>query len=177
MAVKDIKEPKGQRKTKPSGDGGGTVESPWELKDGKRKRSTRALPLEIRLREFFVGLSGVAALAGDTFTANAIEIKAEELAYGYAKLASVDSRVKRILTTLLEGSAWTEAMVPTLGLVIVVGWHWGAIPDQLGVPMTLANGMVPVTREQEQAIKAQAAKDQADAENRNGTQGGDDTKP
>lgn len=177
--VKDIKEPKAPKGGKA---GDGPESSPWKLDEstGTRKRNTRALPLEIRLREFFVGLSGVAVLAGDSFTGNAIEAKAEELAYGYAKLASVDPRVKRVLTTLLEGSAWTEAMVPTLGLVIIVGWHYGAIPDQLGVPMTLANNMIPVTRAQEQEIKRKAAQDQREAEEGrkpqgNGKPGGDDS--
>jgi hypothetical protein len=172
VTVQDIKEPRG-KKTGDSPDS-----SPWKTdSDGTRKRGTRALPLEIRLREFFVSLAGVSMLAGDSFTANAIEAKSEELAYGYAKLASVDPRVKRVLTMLLEGSAWTEALIPTLGLAIIVGWHYGAVPDQLGVPMTLANNMVPVTRSQEQSIKAQAARDQAEAQARNGQGGDENAKP
>jgi hypothetical protein len=163
MPIKDMKEPPGSA-TAPDD----SQHSPWSIDaSGRRKRNTsnvRSLPLEVRLREFFVGLSGAAALAGDGFTANAIEAKAEELAYGYAKLAQMDPRVKRILTTLLEGSAWTEALVPTLGLVIIVGWHYGVIPDKLGVPMTLANGMIPVTRDQEKQMREQANREQAEAQ-------------
>lgn len=179
MTVKEIKEPKGSRA--PKGEASGGAESPWTTnpETGERKRSTRALPLETRLREFFVSLSGVATLAGDSFTGQAISAKSEELAYGYAKLAQVNPAVKRVLTTLLEGSAWTEALVPTLGLVIVVGWHYGMVPDQLGVPFTMANGMVPVTRTQEQDMKAQAARDQAQAQAKAQAKGngGDGSKP
>lgn len=166
MGVKDMNEPKPRAtkkppKTKPNSE---DKSSPWKVTDeGKRVRSTRSLPHEIRLREFFAGLAGVAALAGDNFTGAAIEAKSEELAYGYAKLAQSDPRVKQVIAFLLEGSAWTEAIVPTVGLVIVVGWHYGVIPDQVGVPMTMANGLMPVTREQEAQMRAQAKRDQADA--------------
>ena len=164
MSVRDIKEPKktgkgGKKppkdsgpKAKPTGD-----DSPWKVNtEGKRERATRALPHEVRLREFFAGISGVAALAGDGFTGAAIEAKSEELAYGYAKLAQADPRVKRVIAFLMEGSAWAEAAVPTIGLVIVVGWHYGVIPDQVGVPMVVANGLVPISREQEIQMRREA---------------------
>lgn len=166
MGVKDIKEPKPKAekkppKTKPDSE---DKSSPWKVtNEGKRVRSGRALPHEIRLREFFAGLAGVAALAGDNFTGAAIEAKAEELAYGYAKLAQSDPRVKQVIAFLLEGSAWTEAIIPTVGLVIVVGWHYGVIPDQVGVPMTMANGLMPVTREQEAQMRAQQKREQQQA--------------
>jgi hypothetical protein len=105
----------------------------------------------------------VATLAGDSFTAQAIEIKSEELAYGYAKLAQNDPRVKHVLQMLLEGSAWAEALIPTIGLLIVVGWHHGYVPDQIGVPFTVANGMMPVSRSMEKKMREQAQQDQSDA--------------
>lgn len=178
MTVQERKPPKDKKggKSKPTGE-----DSPWKHnEDGTRQRVGKKLPYETRLKEFFAGISGVATLAGDSFTAAAIEGKSEELAFGYAKLAQNDPRVKRVISFLLEGSAWTEAIIPTLGLAIVVGWHYGFVPDQLGVPLTVANGMLPLTREQEIAIKEKAAREQAEAEQRKRTDGngqGGDSKP
>lgn len=161
MAVKNIKEPKASGKKPPKTSGPKSEpsgeSSPWKTNsEGRRERSGRSLPYEVRLREFFAGLSGVAAIAGDGFTGAAIEAKSEELAYGYAKLAQADPRVKRVIQFLMEGSAWGEAIIPTVGLAIVVGWHYGMIPDQVGVPMVMANGLVPVSREHEMQMRREA---------------------
>lgn len=181
----DIKAPKdakatGTRKPGAKADSDWETDGDWKvnLKTGERKRAGRALPLEIRLREFWLGISGGAALAGDSFTSGAIKAKHEELAYGYAKLAQANSQVKFVLEKFLVGSAYTEAIVPTVSLLIMVGWHWGIIPSKIGVPMTFANGMLPVTREQEIQMKVQAETEQREAEraeaqrNANGAGGG-----
>lgn len=166
MSVQPMSEPKSSTKKKkpttPPKEK--TVDSPWGEKDGKRVRTGKRLPFENRLSEFFATIAGVSAIAGDTFTANVIEAKTEELAYGYAKLAQSDPRVKRVLSMMMEGSAWSEALIPTVGLVVMVGWHYGVIPDRLGLPITMANGVMPVTRGQEMQMRAQAARDQQEAE-------------
>lgn len=151
-------------------------DNPWGVDDsGRRIRVTRALPYEIKLREFFVELSGAAALA-DSFSAKVLELKGEELAYGYAKLAKEDARVKAFFEKILQGSAWSAALMPTVSVVIMIGWHHGFIPPKLGVPMTIANGMMPVTRAQERQYKEQHRKEQAEAAQRtaagNGADGG-----
>jgi hypothetical protein len=125
-------------------------DSPWKLDSkGEKVRNTRLLPFETKLRELFVALEGAVTIGGDKFVATAIANKRDELAYGYAKLAKENSSVKKVLETLFATSAWAEALIPTLGLAIVVGWHYGMVPDQLGVPMTMAQGMVPESREDE----------------------------
>ena len=157
--LKDTKPPKGTQ-----GNGGESRpkpppvdDSPWRVEpDGKKVRNTRKLPFENRLNELAATFAGVALLAGDEFTANAISVKAPELSYGWAKLAQSDSRVKRVLEVLFEGSAWAEALIPTVGLVVVVGWHHGYVPSNLGVPLAMANGLVPVSREQELHMRREA---------------------
>ena len=158
MPLKDTPPPSGKgnggRKPPPKPDS----DAPWRVDDtGSKVRNTKKLPFENRLNELLAGFSGMALIAGDEFTANAITIKAPELAYGWAKLAQSDKRVKRVLEVLFEGSAWAEALIPTVGLVVVVGWHHGYVPSNIGVPLVLANGLVPVSREQEQEMQRQAA--------------------
>lgn len=166
MPLRDIKEPPKEpkgKKDKPSGESTPTdTNSPWQIKDGKKVRKGRKLPFENELHGFFIELSGAVAMA-DSFSANAIEIKSEELAYGYAKLAKDDPRVKAFFDKLVSGTAISAALIPTLTLVAMIGWHFGFIPPKLGVPITLANGMLPFTREEEKKMKAQQAEEQARA--------------
>ena len=132
---------------------------PWKInEDGTKQRASRALPYANRISELLAGASGTALLAGDQFTAQAIAAKSPELAYGWAKLAQSDPRVKRVLEALFEGSAWAEALIPTIGLVIVVGWHYGMVPDRLGAPLSVASGLIPVSREQEKEARVREAR-------------------
>ena len=169
--VKDIKPPKSERSTggkKPPKDKPEKSDAPWSTNDaGERVRSTRALPHEVRLREIFA--EAAALLKGaDSFSGILLEAKGEELAYGYAKLAKEDPRVKRVLERILEGSAWSAALAPTVTLAVCIAWHYGMIPGKVGVPLVIANGMLPISREEEMAMRAQAAQEQAQAERDNG---------
>lgn len=161
-AVKDIKPPNSEKpKGEAKGNKGTTADKP----------KTRALPYESKLKEFFLTIAGVIALS-DTFTATIIENKADELAHGYAKLAQEDSRVKNVLARILEGSAWSAALMPTVTVMVAILWHHGIfVPDRLGVPMAMANGVMPVTREQELQMKIQAEQEQAEAAARAGANG------
>lgn len=165
----DIREPqmakaakKGDGKKTDSASSATESNSPWQIKDGQRVRKGRKLPFENELHGFFMELSGAVSMV-DSFSANAIELKSEELAYGYAKLAKDDPRVKAFFDKLVSGTAISAALIPTLTLVAMIGWHFGFIPPKVGVPLTLANGMLPFTREEEKKMKAQAAQDQAAA--------------
>jgi hypothetical protein len=159
-------QPKRQAKKAPESKSEPSIESPWEIReDGTKVRKGRRLPYEKEIEQFFVEISGAVALA-DSFSAKAIELKAPELAYGYARLAKDDPRVKAFFEKLLTGSAWSAALFPTVSLAVMIGWHWGVVPPQLGVPMALGTGLLPVTREEEQAMKAQAFKEQSEAEAR-----------
>lgn len=175
MPLKDMKEPSSGRakppKDPPSAEAPPRdstetpeIESPWKVdeKTGKRTRKGRKLPYEKQIHDLLLELSGAVALA-DSFSANAIELQSEQLAYGYARLAKEDPRVKALFEKLVTGTALSAALIPTLSLVAMIGWHFGFVPSKLGVPVTIANGMIPFTREQEQSAKNQAAGDQAQA--------------
>lgn len=168
MPLKEIKDPdspKGEKKeqakkTKPKPEPESTVETPWEIReDGTKVRKGRRLPYEKEIEQFLVEVSGAVAMA-DSFSAKAIELKAPELAYGYARLAKDDPRVKAFFEKILTGSAWSAALFPTVTLAVMVGWHWGFVPPQLGVPVVFGTGMMPLTRAEEQALKAQVSKEQ-----------------
>jgi hypothetical protein len=133
-------------------------DAPWGVgPDGKRARTSKSLPYENRMREFLYGVAGMAEL-GDEFLATAIQGKTDELAYGWAKLAQENPQVKRVLGMIFEGSAYAEALIPTISLTLMVGWHYGMVPDRLGVPVVMANGMMPVSREVESQLKQEAKK-------------------
>lgn len=172
MPLKEIKEPGGassgtKRKSKAEKEPereAAAPESPWRINpDGTKERHGRRLPFEKEIHQFFIELSGAVALV-DSFSAQAIEIKSEELAYGYARLAKDDPKVKAFFQKLLTGTAWSAALMPTVTLAVMIGWHHGFVPAKAGVPVILLHGLVPVTREQEQMMRAQAAADQAEAE-------------
>lgn len=139
--------PKGRSKPKAAG------EAPWKVEEGKRVRGSKALPHELRLREFLLGTAAMAKVA-DEFTGTAIELKAEELAYGWAKLAQEDPRVSKALSMLFEGSAWAEAVIPTASLALMILWHYEIlVPNKLGATISFANGMLPVTRGEEKKMR------------------------
>lgn len=169
MPLKEIKEPdtpksdKKEPKREPKPKVEPTVESPWEIhEDGTKVRKGRRLPYEKEIEQFVIELSGAVAMA-DSFSAKAIELKAPELAYGYARLAKDDPRVKAFFEKILTGSAWSAALFPTVTLAVMIGWHWGFIPPQLGVPATVGSGMMPFTRAQEQEYKAEQKREQQQA--------------
>ena len=163
MAVKDLGSAGGKGNGKPKTDT--DPSAPWRVNPDtqQRERNGRLLPFEVKLRELLVGISGTAALAGDQFVSAAIDSKRDELAYGYAKLAKENDSVKRVLEIMFTGSAWAEALIPTVGLVAVVGWHFGMVPDQVGVPLTMASGIVPMSRESEVEMRKRAAAQAAQA--------------
>lgn len=141
----------------PPGDNGHAPEGAWREEDGNKVRNTRALPLENKLKEVLLGTGAILSFK-DEFVGIAVEKKAPEIAYGWAKLASEEPRVKRALEFVLEGSAWSEALLPTATLAVAVLWHYGIfIPDKIGVPMTIAVGVMPVSREVEQEMREAAA--------------------
>jgi hypothetical protein len=125
--------------------------------------TSRALPLESKLKQLFVAAAGGAEMAGDNFVANVLEYRAGDLAHGWARLAQENPRVKAFLTTLLEGSAWSEALIPTLAVGVAIAWHFGYAPERIGVPMALGSvnmeaGQFPMSREVEVEFKAGAQK-------------------
>lgn len=165
--IKPPKDPKGKGSkpdSEPRQPGDTPTETAWQIKDGKKVRKGRKLPFENELHGFFIEMAGAVSMV-DSFSGNAIELKSEELAYGYAKLVKDDPRVKAFFERLVSGTAVSAALIPTLTLLAMIGFHFGFIPPKIGVPVTLANGMIPFTREEEKKIKEQQARDQAKAAN------------
>lgn len=119
------------------------------IRDTSRDTGVPTLPLETKLRTLFMGVAGVCEIIGDEFDANALAAKAEELAYGWAFLASENERVKIVLKFVVETSAWSEAIAPTVIVGGAIAWHHGLLPDQVGVPVARLSGAVPLSREQE----------------------------
>lgn len=161
MPLKDIKEPKGSEKKERKPKSTDTPpESPWRIEDdGTKTRQGRKLPYEAQIQQLIIELSGLVALT-DSFSANILELRSEELAYGYARLAKDDPRVRAFFDKLLTGSSWSAALVPTVTVAIAIAFHYGIVPAKIGVPVTLMAGAIPVTREQEQYAQQEARKQQ-----------------
>lgn len=136
---------------------------PWKyLEDGTKVRQGRKLPFENQLRDLFDTVSGAVKLA-DSFSGEVIGNQAEELAYGYAKLAKEDARVRAFFEKAFTASAYSAVVVPTVLTVVPIAWHFGLVPGKVGIPLTMASGMMPVTREQEREWVASQQAEQAQA--------------
>lgn len=162
--LKEIKEPRkptseSTSKEKPDKPSTST-DDPWKVNDdGTRVRQGRKLPYEKQLHQLFREIGGAIALV-DSFSAEAFKLRSEELAYGYAKLAQEDDRVKAFFARVVAGSAYSSVVVPTACVLIPILWHFGLVPARVGVPVTFMSGLPLVTREQEQQYKTDQAKEQ-----------------
>jgi len=163
MPLKEIKEPDKPRGTKekpPKEKPESTSDDPWKvLDDGSKVRQGRKLPFEKQLHTLFREIGGGVSLA-DSFSGEAIKLRSEELAYGYAKLAQEDDNVKAFFARVLAGSAYSAVVVPTACVLIPILWHFGLVPARVGVPVTFMSGLPLVTRSQEQEWKADQAREQ-----------------
>ena len=115
---------------------GGANDTPpkEEKKEGKgRKPAGRPTDLEKKLLEFFQGISMALALVNAN-DAIIIEENAEALAHAYAKLAKENAAFKRILDRLLEGSAWSEAVMVTLMTAVPIAANHGLSMPQMRIP-------------------------------------------
>src|ERR1700743_2557652 len=167
MPLKEIKDPdKGKKppKEKTSAAPETDKSDPWKyLEDGTKVRQGRKLPYENQLKDLFDTIAGGVKLA-DSFSGEIIAKQSDELAYGYAKLAKEDPRVRMFFEKMVTGSAYSAVIVPTALTVIPIAWHFGLLPAKIGVPLTLASGMLPFTREQEREFMAAQQAEQAQAE-------------
>lgn len=159
MPLSDKKPPKARKaETKTTDD-----DSPWKYVDGEKQRQGRKLPNETKIHQFLIESAEMLSIA-DQFTATAILNKSEELAYGYARLAQDDPRVRKIISTLTSSSAWATAMVPTATILVAVAWHHGFMPDRIGLPVTMMQGLPTYTRAQMVEAAAQARREGEAAE-------------
>jgi hypothetical protein len=178
MPLKEIDEPKSKDKGKskekaqPKTDG---ETDAWKiLPDGSKKRQGRKLPYEAQLHQLLEEISGGVMLL-DSFSGQVISARAEELAYGYARLAKEDDRVRAFFAKALTASAYSAVLLPTVLTLAPILWHFGLLPGRVGVPLTLMSGAMPITREQEQQQQeqAKAAAEQARATHPHGEAKGD----
>lgn len=141
-----------------------------DIKNGTVKRirnfkpsagGVAALPLEKKLRDTFMGIAGLAEIAGDQFSATVVENKAEELAYGWARVAQENEKVRIAIRWIVETNAWTDAMVPTVMVTGSIGWRYGLLPDSIGEKIAKFSGAVPMTPEEEAQLQKQAEQMQA----------------
>lgn len=165
MPLKEIKEPgdkkisKDKAEAKPPGE----EKDPWKLNpDGSKVRQGRKLPFENQLHGLFNELAGAVKMV-DTFSAQSIALRSEELAYGYAKLAKEDPNVKAFFERALKGTAYSAVVLPTVLTVVPILWHFGFMPAKVGVPATFMAGLPLVTRGEEIAAAEDAVKQQAQA--------------
>lgn len=166
MPLKEVKEPSDKKppKDKPAAAASEKSDEPWRyLEDGSKVRQGRKLPFENQLRALLDELSGALKLV-DSFSGQVVSNQSEELAYGYAKLAKEDPHVRAFFERLTTGSAYTAVAVPTVLTVVPIMWHFGFMPAKLGVPVTLAAGVMPFTRGQEREYVASQQQEQAHAD-------------
>lgn len=96
-------------------------------------RRAAASSLEGRLSDMFSAPALAFSLAGDQHCANIIATGAPEMARAWAKLASENASVRRILNQLLEGSAWGAVVISTLSVAVPIAAHHGMkIPGPFG---------------------------------------------
>lgn len=141
------------------------VNSAWNLEidlekgQVRRKRNfstadgVKALPLEKKLRDLCMGLAGLAEMLGDEFSATVVESKAEELAYGWARVAQENEKIRLVLRWMVETNAWTDAAIPTVMVGGSIAWKYGVLPDAIGQPIAKFAGAIPMTPEEEKEIQ------------------------
>lgn len=156
MPVSEVKKPS-KEKTKTTDE-----DSPWKYVDGKKVRQGRKLPNEAKIQILIIEASEIVAMA-DEFSATAIVQKADELAYGYAKLAQDDPRVRKIVGFLTSSSAYAAAAAPTVAILIAIAWHHGFMPDRIGMPVAMMQGLPLVTRDEMVTVRENAQREGAQA--------------
>lgn len=150
------------------------LNSPWKIevdleqgairrvRNFSRKDGVPALPLEKKLREVFMGIAGGIFMLGEEFSSTVIENKAAELAYGWARVAQENEKVRIFLTWAVTTNAWADAAVPTGVVVGAIAWRTGVLPEgfiaSIGERAAKFSGALPLSKEEEEAAAAAAMK-------------------
>lgn len=103
----------------------------------------RAGSLEAKLLDLFGSVAFMVAATGDLYCAQIITSQAEDVARAWIKLANENAQVKKLLSRLVEGSAWGEAIVTTLVMALPIAAHHGLVPAGMAMPF----GFVPPSEE------------------------------
>lgn len=105
------------------GNGGGAVG------DGAaataKPRATRTPALQAKLEQFFAIPAMAFAAGGDTYSAEILSTRGPLVAEAWYELSKQNSTVKRMLESLVEGSAWGGVIFSSLSVVIPIAKHKG----------------------------------------------------
>lgn len=126
-------------RTRPLGNGGKPEDDPLE----RGPLTGTARQIEKRLEDTLGGIAIAFQMSGDTFCATVVAERGGELATAWARLASRNAGVRRVLERMLAGGEWGEVVFATLPVVALIGWHHGLIPDEVGTRLAVAYGLVP----------------------------------
>jgi hypothetical protein len=86
--------------------------------------------IESRLEFFFSGIAmGVTVI--DEYDGKVISDNAEQLAKAWGQLYRENARVKAIIDRMLEGGAWGQVVIATMGVAVPIAAHHGALPDSV----------------------------------------------
>lgn len=74
---------------------------------------------------------GMGISMADTYDGTVIATNAERLADAWTQVAEQNARVRKVLLTMLEGSAWGNAIMITAVVAIPISVHHGALPESM----------------------------------------------
>ena len=86
--------------------------------------------IESRLEFFFSGIAmGVTVI--NEYDGKVISSNATPLANAWGQLYRENSKVKAIIDKMLEGGAWGQVVIATMGVVVPIAANHGALPDSI----------------------------------------------
>lgn len=99
---------------------------------GRAKAAPRATARVGSFEDRLAGFLGMAAipfaLQGDDYCAFIIASRTPELAKSLTIVANENAAVKRILSRMLEGSAWGGVALSVVGIAVPIAQHHGLVP-------------------------------------------------
>lgn len=107
-------------------------------KEDKPSGKPRGRPPELQkqLEEFFVGTGLVVSATINPFDGEVIASNAEALAESWHKIAQQNAFIKRILSSFLETSSWSAALMATAAVAVPIMQNHRIIPA--GIPHPFA---------------------------------------
>jgi hypothetical protein len=114
-----------------------------EIPEPPKPRALRAAELESQLEDFFGMIALGIMTTGDEHCANVVATQAKPLSEAWAELAKKNTRVKRMIEMMLQGSAWGSVITVTAATVIPIAAHHGLYPQGFPMPFTFGVGPPP----------------------------------
>lgn len=90
-----------------------------------RTRTTRTPALEAKLQQMFAMPALAFAAAGDQYCAEVWAARSDMMASSWFELSKQNAGVKRVLESLVEGSAWGGVIMSTLACCLPIAKHHG----------------------------------------------------